>query len=62
MSLAGHVSKKMMERYSHTQNARKREAIAVFNKPRVSVPQAEETAPMTQNSPQSETEKAGLVS
>jgi len=28
MALAGHVSKKMMERYSHTRNERKREAIA----------------------------------
>lgn len=33
MAMAGHLSKKMMERYSHTRNERKREAIAAaFNK------------------------------
>lgn len=32
MALAGHVSKKMMERYSHTRNERKREAISIFDK------------------------------
>jgi integrase len=31
MSLAGHLSRKMMERYSHTRNDAKRRAIAVFD-------------------------------
>ena len=33
MSLAGHLSRKMMERYSHTRNEAKRQAIAVLDKP-----------------------------
>lgn len=36
MALAGHISKKMTERYSHTRNELKREAIAVFETPRIS--------------------------
>lgn len=31
MALAGHLSRKMMERYSHTRNAAKRQAVAVFD-------------------------------
>jgi integrase len=33
MSLAGHLSRKMMERYSHTRNEAKRQAIAVLDRP-----------------------------
>lgn len=33
MSLAGHLSRKMMERYSHTRNEAKRQAISVLDKP-----------------------------
>jgi integrase len=33
MSLAGHLSRKMMERYSHTRNEAKRHAISVLDKP-----------------------------
>jgi integrase len=33
MSLAGHLSRKMMERYSHTRNAAKRHAIAILDRP-----------------------------
>ena len=31
MALAGHLSRKMMERYSHTRNEAKRAAISVFD-------------------------------
>lgn len=31
MSLAGHLSRKMMEKYSHVRNAAKRQAVAVFD-------------------------------
>jgi integrase len=31
MSLAGHLSRKMMERYSHTRAEAKRSAISVFD-------------------------------
>jgi hypothetical protein len=31
MSMSGHLSRKMLERYSHTQNEAKREAISVFD-------------------------------
>jgi hypothetical protein len=30
-SMSGHLSRKMLERYSHTQNEAKRDAIAVFD-------------------------------
>jgi integrase len=33
MALAGHLSRKMMERYSHTRAEAKRSAIAVFDIP-----------------------------
>jgi integrase len=33
MSLAGHVSRKMMERYSHTRGEAKKSAIAVLDEP-----------------------------
>lgn len=33
MALAGHLSRKMMERYSHVRNEAKRQAIAAFDKP-----------------------------
>jgi len=46
MALAGHVSKKMMSRYSHTQNKVKKEAIAVaFNKKATSTTQPESEMP-----------------
>jgi hypothetical protein len=32
MSLAGHLSRKMMERYSHTRNEAKRQAIAALDR------------------------------
>lgn len=58
MALAGHVSKKMMERYSHTRNELKREAIAVFDRPRtIQAPGLEaddKTEFATQIPPQSE--------
>jgi hypothetical protein len=31
MALAGHMSRKMMERYSHARNAAKREAVEALN-------------------------------
>jgi len=36
MALAGQLSRKMMERYSHTRTERKREAIAVLDLPHFS--------------------------
>jgi hypothetical protein len=33
MSLAGHLSRKMMELYSHTRNEAKRQAISVLDAP-----------------------------
>jgi integrase len=33
MSLAGHLSRKMLERYSHVRNAAKLRAIAVLDRP-----------------------------
>lgn len=32
MSMAGHVSRKMMERYSHTQNEAKRAAVSILDR------------------------------
>jgi hypothetical protein len=32
-ALSGHISNKMLERYSHSRNAAKQEAIAVFDTP-----------------------------
>jgi integrase len=53
MSLAGHLSRKMMERYSHTRNEAKRQAISVLDKPlRTQGHDGWETEGSPQNSPQ----------
>jgi integrase len=49
MSLAGHLSRKMMERYSHTRNEAKRRAIASFDPPK-EIQAEEDESP--QNPPQ----------
>jgi integrase len=67
MALAGHVSKKMLERYSHARNERKRAAIAAaFGRKSVEAqPEGQEPtteAPSPQNPPQSiETEAVQVM-
>lgn len=58
MDLAGHVSRRMMKRYSHTGNAAKRAAVSAFDRPacgtaeeRVGTPTGQNGSP--QNHPQS---------
>jgi integrase len=58
MALAGHVSRKMMARYSHTGNKAKRAAISVFDRPVTGeIHTKQNTSP--QNPPQSENSRKG---
>jgi integrase len=55
MSLAGHLSRKMMEKYSHTRNEAKRQAISALDRPSKNTRHIERRAEGSpQNSPQTE--------
>jgi hypothetical protein len=44
MAIAGHVSRRMLERYSHIRTEAKRQAIEVISKGRIEIPEPGRTA------------------
>ncbi len=59
MSLAGHLSRKMMEKYSHTRNEAKRQAISALDK---SLKAAQPSRRRVERSPQNHPQKLELES
>jgi hypothetical protein len=51
LALAGHMSRAMLERYSHIRMAAKREAVAALRLTPPSVLQTQESAPVPKDSP-----------